>query len=108
MKSFEIGKTYFAEHRINRVFFKVVARIAKTVTFAYAGTQKDVAFRQHAIDVEGNGELQKSRVRIGIHDNAEQGYVTIEDSFPWRQKVEFREVISAEKEARLPKSMKTA
>lgn len=103
MKEFEIGKTYFAKYKIKRVFFKVTERTPRTVTLSYIGTQNEGGWlHPHAIDVAGNGELQKSRVHLDEQESTEYGYVKIEDENPWMGKLIFREAILAKDEARLP------
>ena len=103
MKTFEIGKTYYTHCRIKREYFTVAARTAKTITFAYIGTQNESGnFHPQAIDVARNGELQKSRVYINGFGDAEYAYVKVEDDSPWIGKHEVRLEISAEKEAHLP------
>lgn len=102
MKNFEIGKTYFAKYKIKRVFFKVTERTPRTVTLSHIGTQNENGrFHPHAIDVAGNGELQKIQVHLDTQENAEYGYVKVEDENPWQGRFNSREVILAKDEAHL-------
>lgn len=76
-KNFEIGKTYVVQSRCDRVFFKVVARTVKTATFELIGTQHDASrFDEMHIDIAGNGETQK--VRLRTDDGVEFGTVQVE------------------------------
>ncbi|MBR0289573.1 MAG: hypothetical protein IJQ82_11400 [Selenomonadaceae bacterium] len=96
---FEKGKIYLVKSRCDRVYFEVTARTAKTATFKLIGRQEDAnRFDPYKIEVAGNGETQKSAIRV--EDNVEYGSVKVEVK-TWNVDSEERVCIEAKDEVKI-------
>lgn len=96
---FEKGKIYLVKSRCDRVYFEVTARTAKTATFKLIGRQEDAnRFDPYKIEVAGNGETQKSVIRV--EDNVEYGSVKVEVK-TWNVDSEERVCIEAKDEVKI-------
>lgn len=99
---FESGKTYAVGNRCDRVYFKVVARTAKTATFELVGIQKDASrFDSVRVDVAGNGETQK--IHLYVEDDTEFGYIKVTAENAWGNVYTDRVYIEPKKAVTIPK-----